>query len=210
MWVQQLLLSSLLYWLSFVSTVADEIIISSNTTCETIEPHQHHCQSLADAAKQMTSNTVIKIADVKYTLAGVARFDGVENVTLTGNGKSKTEITCSVKNETIGAGIIFKNSTGIHLKDFTITNCGLTIANSVSNLAGTATAIQIIDCSQVVVSSILVSNSSQGLTFIDTLSSVHVMDSQFTNNTILNHKNWPGGGGLQILFMHVSQSNGAN
>ena len=209
MLLQQVLLSFLLYWLIFVST-ADEIIISSNATCETTEPHQHHFQSLVDAAKQVTSNTVIKIADIKYTLAGVARFDEIENVTLTGNGKSKTEITCSMKNETIRAGIIFKNSTGICLKDFTITNCSLTIANSVSNHVGRATAIQIINCSQVVVSSILVSNSSQGLTFIDTQSSVHVMDSQFTNNTIQDHKNWPGGGGLQILFMHMNQNNGAN
>ena len=207
--LQQVLLSSLLYWLSFVST-ADEIIISSKATCETTEPHQRHCQSLVDAAKQVTNNTVIKIANMKYTLVGVARFDGVENVTLTGNGKFKTHITCSVKNVTIGAGIIFESSIDIHLKDFTITNCGVTIANSVSNHVGGATAIQIINCSQVVVSSILVSNSSQGLTFIDTLSSVHVMDSQFTNNTILNHKNWPGGGGLQILFNHMNQSDGAN
>ena len=209
MLLQQVLLSSLLYWFSFVSA-ADEIIISSNATCETTEPHQCHCQSLVDAAKQVTSNTVIKIADIKYTLAGVARFDQVENVTLIGNGKSKTHITCSVKNITIEAGIIFESSIDIRLKDFTITNCGVTIANSVSNHVGRATAIQIIDCSQVVVSSILVSNSSQGLTFIDTLSSVHVMDSQFTNNTILTYKNWPGGGGLQILFMNMDQSNAAN
>ena len=209
MLLQQVLLSFLLYWLIFVST-ADEIIISSNTTCETTEPHQRHCQSLVDAAKQVTSNTVIKIADIKYTLAGVARFDQVENVTLIGNGKSKTHITCSVKNITIEAGIIFESSIDIRLKDFTITNCGVTIANSVSNHVGRATAIQIINCSQVVISSILVSNSSQGLTFIDTLSSVHVMDSQFINNSILNHKNWSGGGGLQILFMNMDQNNSAN
>ena len=89
--LQQVLLSFLLYWLIFVS-IADEIIISSNATCETTEPHQCHCQSLVDAAKQVTSNTVIKIADIKYTLAGVARFDGVENITITGNGKSKTSL----------------------------------------------------------------------------------------------------------------------
>ena len=207
--LHQVLLSFLLYWLSFVS-VADEIIISSNETCETTEPDQRHCQSLVDAANQVTSNTVIKIADIKYTLTGVARFDGVENITITGNEKSDTEITCSMKNVTIGAGIIFESSIDIRLKDFTITNCGVTIANSVSNHVGRATAIQIINCSQVVISSILVSNSSQGLTFIDTLSSVHVMDSQFINNSILNHKNWSGGGGLQILFMNMDQSNGAN
>ena len=116
-------------------------------------------------------------------------------------------ITCSVKNITIGAGIIFESS---HLKDFTITNCSLTIANSVNNHAGRATAIQIIECSQLVVSSVLVLNSSQGLTFIDTQSSVHVMDSQFTNNSIQNHKNWPGGCGLQILFVNMNQNNDAN
>ena len=204
--LQQVLLTSLLYFVS----AADETIVSSNATCETTEPHQRHCQSLVDAAKQVTGNTVIKIADTKYTLAGVARFDGVENVTITGNGKSKTEIVCSTKNTATGTGIIFDNSTDIRLKDFTITNCGATIANNVSNHVGTASAIQIIDCSRVVVSSILVSNSSQGLTFIDTLSSVEVMDSQFINNSIQNRTEWPGGGGLQILFMYMNQNNGAN
>ena len=64
--LQQVLLTSLL---SFVSA-ANEIIVSSNVTCETTELHQRHCQSLVDAAKQVTSNTVIKIADIKYTLQG--------------------------------------------------------------------------------------------------------------------------------------------
>ena len=80
-------------------------------------------------------------------------------------------------------------------------------------MTGRATAIQIMGCFQVVVSNILVSNSSQGLTFVDTLSSVEVTDSQFISNTIANEQNWPGGGGLQILFISHEESfftNGAN
>ena len=70
---------------------------------------------------------------------------------------------------------------------------------------GNGTAIQIIDCSQVTVLAIAVYRSiSQGLTFINTGSTVRVIDSKFINNTMnITESHWMGGGGLQVIFYKV-------
>ena len=162
-----------------------------------------HCQSLESASKQSINNTVLMIIDTQYTLLEVAKFVRAGNVTITGKGKYNTQLICAdnVTNIT-GAGIIFENSSNISLRDLTITECGLNITDSMANrkLTGTTTAVLINRCSQVTISSIIVSNSGQGLTLVNTLSQVNVTDSQFINNIIVNKEDWPGGGGLQILF----------
>ena len=143
------------------------------------------------------------INDTNYTLQGVANFSGVENITITGKGRSLTHIDCESSSET---GIAFNNSSHITLTNFTISNCGATIFDrNQTNLTGNGTAIQIIDCCQVNVLNIMVYRSiSQGLTFINTGSTVQVTDSHFINNTV-SQSQWLGGGALQILF-HGAES----
>ena len=66
-----------------------------------------------------------------------------------------------------------------------------------SHLTGNGTAIQIVGCFQVNILSIVVKESiSQGLTFINTGSTVQVIDSHFINNTVAQSQ-WLGGGALQ-------------
>ena len=195
----QLLLACFLCWSFSVS--AREIIISekgSDTPC-CLKEHNLlvSCQSLVDVSKHVTShklnNTVIRINDTNYTLQGVANFSGVENVTITGKGRLLTEINCNSFN-TSGAGIAFDRSSRITLRHFTITNGVATIYNTLINLTGNGTAIQIVNCSQVNVLGIVVTRSiSQGLTFINTGSTVQVIDSHFINNTVTQSQ-WLGGG----------------
>ena len=163
---------------------SNEIVISNH--CH----GNQHCQSLESASKQSINNTVLVIIDRQYTLLGVAEFIGVENVTITGKGQFNTQLICT-DNETniCGAGIVFKNSSSIFLKDLTITKCGLNITDNITNrnLTGTTTAVLINKCSQVGISSIVVSNSGQGLAcatlLINTLLQVNVTDSQFIEET---------------------------
>ena len=202
----QLVLACLLYWICCVS--AKEIIISEkgSETPSCLEEHDPlvSCQSLVKVSEYVTShklnNVTIRINDTNYTLQGVANFSGVENVTITGKGRSLTHINCEISH-THGAGIAFDNSSCITLTNFTISNCGATIVNTNrSHLTGNGTAIQIIDCCQVSVLSIKVYRSiSQGLTFINTGSTVRVIDSHFIDNTV-SRSQWLGGGALQILF----------
>ena len=202
----QLLLACLLSWSWCV--YSREIIISEkgSDTPSCLEEHDPlvSCQSLVKVSEYVTSNKLnnvtIRINDTNYTLQGVANFSGVENVSITGKGRSLTHINCN-STHTHGAGIAFDNSSCIALTNFTISNCGATIVNTNrSHLTGSGTAIQIIDCSQVSVLSIMVYRSiSQGLTFINTGSTVQVIDSYFINNTI-SQSQWLGGGALQILF----------
>ena len=202
----QLLLACLLSWSWCV--YSREIIVSEkgSDTPSCLEEHGPlvSCQSLVKVSEYVTSNKLnnvtIRINDTNYTLQGVANFSGVENVTITGKGRSLTHINCS-SSYTHGAGIAFDNSSCIALTNFTISNCGATIINTnQSNLTGNGTAIQIIDCVQVNVLNIVVYRSiSQGLTFINTGSTVRVIDSYFINNTV-SQSQWLGGGALQILF----------
>ena len=200
------LLSAILCWSCCVS--AKEIIISEqgNDTPSCVKEHNLlvSCQSLVDVSKHVTShklnNVTIRINDTNYTLQGVANFSGVENITITGKGHSLTQINCNISN-TSEAGIAFDRSSHIIFKNITISNCEATIVNkNRSHLTGNGTAIQIIDCFQVNVLGIVVTRSiSQGLTFINTVSTVQVIDSHFINNTVPRSQ-WLGGGALQIIF----------
>ena len=148
------------------------------------------------------------ITDRQYTLLGVAEFVGVDNVTIMGKGQFDTRLICAdneTDNSGHGKGIVFKNSSSIFLKDLTITKCGLNITDNIANrnLTGTTTAVLINKCSQVGISSIVVSNSGQGLTLINTLLQVNVTDCKFINNS------QPGGGGIQIIFNLDLQDKGA-
>ena len=203
----QLLLACLLGWSCCVT--AKEIIISEkgSDTPSCLEKHNQlvSCQSLVNVSKHVTShklnNVTIRINDTNYTLPGVANFSGVENVTITGNSHSLAHIYCNSLN-TDGAGIAFDRSSHITLKNFTISNCGAAIYtyDKFTNLAGNGTAIQMVGCFQVNVLGIVVRESiSQGLTFINTGSTVRIIDSHFINNT-LTQSQWLGGGALQIIF----------
>ena len=208
-----LLLACLLCWRCSVS--AREIIISEkgNDTQSCLKEHNQlvSCQSLIDVSKHVTShklnNTIIRINDTNYTLQGVANFSGVENITIMGKGHLLTQINCNSSN-TSGAGIAFDHSSHITLTNFNISNCGATISNNVkfTNLTGNGTAIQIVSCSQVTIVDIVVKESiTQGLTFINTGSTVRVIDSHFINNTVAQSQ-WLGGGALQVFFFGDSKN----
>ena len=199
-----------------------EIIISEkgSDTQSCLEEHDPlvSCQSLVKVSEYVTShklnNVTIRINDTNYTLQGVANFSGVENVSITGRGHSLTHINCN-SSCNHGAGIAFDNSFQITLTNFTISNCGATIFSNDelknwTNLTGYGTAIQFVYCSQVSVSDIVVYRSiSQGLTFINTGSTVQVTKSYFINNTV-SRSHWFGGGALQILFFGTKVLNMSN
>ena len=210
--MQFLLLLCLFYW-SCQCVSVREIFISEkgSDTPSCLERHSPlvSCRSLVDVSKHVTSyklnNTVIRINDTNYTLQGVANFSGVENITVTGKeDSSMSVITCNSSN-TFDTGIAFDHSAVITLKSFTISNCGATIFSTKNNsFTGNGTAIQIINCNRVNVSGIVVSRSiSQGLTFINTGSTVQVVDSRFINNTV-SRSHWLGSGGLQVIFNKTS------
>ena len=207
--MQFLLLLCLFYW-SCQCVSVREIFISEkgSDTPSCLERHSPlvSCRSLVNVSQHVTSdklnNIVIMINDTNYTLLGVANFSGVENITITGKeDNSMTEITCN-SSSTFDTGIVFDHSAVITLKSFTISHCGASIfsPNNLNFLTGNGTAIQIINCNRVNVSCIVVSRSiSQGLTFINTGSTVQVVDSRFINNTV-SRSHWFGGGGLQVIF----------
>ena len=185
---------------------AREIIISENgSSClEKLNPLSVPCQSLVAVSDYVThqrlNNTVVRIKGAHNTLQGLAYFSGVNNITITGE---QTFITCN----TSGAGIAFNNSSNIIIETFTITNCGAPIIaigkQTHGDLTGNTTAIQFIDCAGVDVLGVVVTLSiGQGLTFINTRSTVQVIDSHFINNSVRHCGKLycGGGGGLQIVF----------
>ena len=198
----QLFKACFLYWICCVS--AREIIISENggNVPSCLEEHNVvvSCQSLVDVSQHVShklNNVTIRINDTNYTLQGVANFSGVEGIAIIGKDHSLTLINCN-SSKTSQAGIAFYRSSNITLTNFTISNCGATIAKRHYHEQGTA--IQIIDCYGVNILGIVVYRSiSQGLAFINTVSTVRVIDSYFINNTVSQNR-WSGGGGLQILF----------
>ena len=143
------------------------------------------------------------INDTSYALQGVANFSGVKNVTITGKGRLLTHINCESKNVT-GAGIAFVNSSNICLQNFNVTNCAAATISILEKkwlklLVGNFSAIKINNCSNVNVLGIAVSQSrGQGLTLINTGSTVRLIDSHFINNSITYRRST--GGGLQIIF----------
>ena len=187
----QLLIVCLLCWTCCVS--AREIIISEKgSDTPSCFEELVACRSLVNVSKYVTSNKLnnvtIRISDTNYTLQGVANFIGVENITIAGNGHSLTHINCNTSGtslRTSGAGIAFSRSSNITFINFTINNCGATIVKKIhGKFNGNGTAIQIIECLKVNVLGIAVYRSiNQGLTFINTGSTVRVIDSQFINNT---------------------------
>ena len=204
--VIMLSLSFLLLCFSY-STFAREIVISNSgkdtpTCLEGLDVVS--CSSLVNVSRYVSShklnNLIIRINNTNYTLQGVAKFNGVKNITITGEGRSLTHINCNTE---LDAGIVFDNSSDICLQDFTVSNCSTTTNLTKSlkqlQLIGNYSAIKIDTCSNVSVFSIAVSRSrGQGLTLIDVRSAVHVNDSHFTNNSITNRHR--SGGGLQIIF----------
>ena len=75
MWLLQVFMCCLLYYIQFLVS-ADEVIISSDATCLE-KPHQLHCQSLENVSKQAVNNTIVKIIDKQHILhgRGVTRID---------------------------------------------------------------------------------------------------------------------------------------
>ena len=160
------------------------------------------CQSLVKVSECVTyqklNNTVIKINDTNYTLQGVANFSGVENITITGRGRSLTHINCNSTNPS-GAGIVFEHSSNIILNKFAIVNCGIFIKQYryyIGNLSG----ILLLMCRHgITASGLAVSRShGQGIALINTYGVVTINDSVFEYNSMTS---LPGGGGLHVIML---------
>ena len=192
---------SLLCWVS-----AKEIIISENgsDTPPCLEKHnqQVSCRSLVSVSEYVTgnklNNVTIRINDTNYTLQGVANFSGVENITITGKGRSLTHIYCNNTNPS-GAGIVFEHSSNISLSHFSITNCTAHIDDkTISHLTGNATAVLIYNSYSAAISHLEISCSRwRSLTLLDTVGLVQVDHSEFTCNSIGNRGS---GGGVNVIL----------
>ena len=181
------------------------IVTEKGNNLQSCLKNQVPCQSLVDVSKYVTSqqlnNAVIVISDTNYTLQGVANFNGVENITITGKGRSLTHIYCNNTNPS-GAGIIFQHSSNIILSDLTITNCGIFNKKQFYNkYVGNMSGILILSChGGIIASRLAVSRSSgQGMTLIDTFGAVAITNSVFEYNSLTSVS---GGGGLHVIMLH--------
>ena len=196
----------ILIWISLLCCISAKVIIvtKKGNNLQSCLKNQVPCQSLVDVSKYVTSqqlnNTVIMISDTNYTLKGVANFNGVENITITGKGRSLTHIYCNNTNPP-GAGIAFEHSSNIILSDFTITNCGIFNKKQNRSYVGNMSGILILSChGGIIASRLAVSRSSgQGMTLIDTFGAVVITDSVFEYNSLTSV---PGGGGLHVVMLH--------
>ena len=181
---------------------AEDIIISEkgSDTPSCLEEHDPlvSCQSLVKVSEYVTShklnNVTIRINDTNYTLQGVANFSEVENITITGKGRSLTHINCNSTNPS-GAGIVFEHSSNISLSDFSITNCAAYVDDKkISHLTGNATAVLIYNSLSAMISCLKISCSKwRSLTILDTAGLVQMDHSEFTCNT-------NSGGGASIIL----------
>ena len=108
------------------------LCIISEKGCDTPSCLKEHnlpvsCQSLVMVSEYVTSNKLnnvaIRINDTNYTLQGVVRFSGVDNITVTGIDHLQAHINCNISSLKTGAGIAFhRSSNNITLTNFTISN----------------------------------------------------------------------------------------
>ena len=199
----RLLFLTCLFCLSWHDS-AREIIVSEQGSQLPLCLDEHNpvpCQSLVAVSYYVTCHTVIRINGTHYTLQGVANFSGVENITITGDEHLPTHITCNVT----GAGILFQGSLRIHLKHFSIANCGMSFLQKSRwyMYIGNMSAILIRNCSTVTLSNLTVSrNCGQGVSLVNTVGSVEVISSVFEHNLVSSMSDLGGGGGLRVVMQH--------
>ena len=136
-------------------------------------------------------------------------FVNWSNLSIVGEGKEKTTLQCQGD-----VGIVFRNSTGVTLRDLTITHCNrwlnttsvnfsdLNAANTSHNgtkFTVSKSGVYFDSCSNLNLSGVEVCRSSgMGVTIYNTKGNNRFTDADFKHNYLITGDLYPGGGGVVI------------
>ena len=185
-------------------------------------------ETLHKTLENISSNEVVSLANGVHCLSEVVLVNGVNNITLVGDGESI--ITCS--ND---VGLIFMNMSSLQLRNIEIKGCGvmgesLTRAvNLTQDLvklfftfpAGTRVAVYLASVTDLEMEGVVVAdNQGLGLAGVNVLGDSSITNCQFSNNTqqqrrcsFLNSTDYTTnqgeriGGGAYFLFQDSADSN---
>ena len=128
-------------------------------------------------------------------LSEVVKIEGKDNVIIQG---IPTEIICD---NTLNAGLWFRQVTNLIIKDLTLLSCGV-LYNSTTQYSTTyyfRSAANIESCTNITLQAVEISGScGTGLVMLDNDGVVHINDSRFENNGQLDDAATSGGNGLYI------------
>ena len=152
----------------------------------------------------LRSNMAIVIDEGEYSLKSPnLSFHDLNNILILGAGHKVTIVKCE-----FGVGLDIQNSTKITFANLSIIGCGLLSESTSLNLTSNKpalfrTALHFLNCTNVELNGIAVSNSSGiGVTLYDVIGRVLVTNSTFSFNKVPSDstEKLPGGGGIYVEF----------
>ena len=200
---------ALLCWLVLCTTaVAIDIEVDGTNGHNTTSCYSTNggvCKTLDYALLYgLKSFTTIKIHDGVYNISlNNLLFHNLTNVTISGAGYKLTKILCD-----FGTGLGFFNVNNLIVANFTLLGGGK-IMNSTSinttsgEVAVFRVAMYLMDCSNVTIEGLMITNSNgTGLVMYDVTGKINIVNSVFQYNMPLETEEFPGDGGVSILFTH--------
>ena len=215
MFLHKLVLVTLLLWKSLRpgSGISEHLIHIVQENCTEFryfdDSNQTCCMTLQELYDQnLHQNSLqVSVASGFFCLSSPLLFQGITNVTLTGDSETMTVLQC-LQSDKKGAGLLFRNNTNVMIVNITIQNCGV-LHNSTSFDSETNSILlfrsavlfwQVTNLQLINVSTI--HSNGIGVTMYDVTGNVLLSFCSFKNNSVYETESgtFPGGGGLYIEF----------
>ena len=186
-------------------TVLPTVHVASNgkDTPECVgENATHPCKTLEYVTQklgQITNNINISI-NTNINLQGIAVFQSLNNITITGEDISVHCVCNAAKNAAKNCGMVFENSSNIVLDSVSIYNCSNT-NDTLGDEYHYHSAVVFNGSTNIRISNVKVSNSyGYGVVITHATGSINVSHSHFTNNSLNKNTSFYGGAGLLIYM----------
>ena len=165
---------------------------NATSPCKTLE---HVTQELG----QVTNNINILI-DTDINLQGMAVFQSLNNITITGEDISVHCVCNTAENASKNCGMVFENSSNIVIDSVSIYNCSNT-HDTLGDEYRYRSAVVFNSSTNIRISNVKVSNSyGYGVVITHATGSINISHSHFANNSLNKNTLFYGGAGLLIYM----------
>ena len=172
---------------------------SATSPCKTLE---YVSQELG----QITNNINIWI-DTNINLQGMAVFQSLNNITITGENISVHCVCNAAENASKNCGMVFENSSNIVLNSVSIYNCS-NMHDTLGDEYHYRSAVVFNGNTNIRISNVKVSNSyGYGVVITHATGSINISHSHFTNNSLNKNTLFYGGAGLLIYMTSCPPAN---
>ena len=160
----------------------------------------HQSNDLGNISQSIENDTLVFFMDSYAVVNQQVYVTNKKNIQFQG-ASGATTISCNTNN----SGLFFNEIQNLVISNLKLYKCGTTFGGTSRILLVSKAAVFIVKCINIQTVNFTIDNSlGTGMAMFGSTGNVDILNSSFTNNSITQHNNESGGGGLYIEFSECS------